>query len=98
MTERRKSGAYTQRELVAVLCETIDAAAAKGASAHRDIARAKLRTLLREENWNNSFILNNIGPTRCKHIAGLGQPVPWRWLSKAESFARYSPPKVQHDD
>lgn len=71
---------YTQRELVPLMCELIDAASAKGATAHRDIARTKLRKVLAEENWNNSYILNNLSSRRCKYLAGLGLPVPSKWL------------------
>ena len=75
-------GRYTQRELVAVLVGLVDAAAAKGASAHRDIARARLKVVLRDENWNTSFVLNNIGRKRCRYLAGLGSPVPYRWMER----------------
>lgn len=71
---------YTQRELVPVLVGLVDAASAKGATAHRDIARSRLREVLRDEHWNTSFVLNNLGRKRCRYIAGLGQPVPYRWI------------------
>jgi hypothetical protein len=66
--------------LVPILVGLIDDAAAKGASAHRDLARTRLRTILKEENWNTSYVLNNISVRRCRHIASLGYPVPSRWL------------------
>jgi hypothetical protein len=77
---------YTQRELVQVLVGLIDAAGAKGASAHRDIARSRLRQVMRDEHWNTSFVLNNIARKRCRYLAGLGYPVPTRWAWKPHGF------------
>lgn len=85
---------YTQRQLVPVLCDLIDAAAAKGTSAHRDIARSRLRQVMRDEHWNTSYVLNNIGVGRCRYLAGLGHPVPSRWAWKPHGFER----KVAHDE
>ena len=85
---------YTQRELVAALCELVDAASAKGATAHRDIARSELRRVMREEHWNTSFVLNNLAVKRCRYLAGLGYPVPYRWAWKQHGFTQ----KVVHDE
>lgn len=76
----RTKGRYSQRELLPVLVNLIDAARAKGATLHRDNARAELRRVLAEENWNTIYILNNIGVTRSRHIAGLGHSVATKWL------------------
>ena len=73
-------GKHTQRELVPILVNLIDDAGAKGASAHRDLARIRLRTMLKEENWNTSYVCNNLSVRRCRYIAGLGYPVPSKWL------------------
>jgi hypothetical protein len=73
-------GRHTQRELVPILVRLVDNATAKGATAHRDAARAELRRLLAEENWNTSFVLNNISVRRCRYIASLGHPVPTKWM------------------
>ncbi len=78
----KQVGIYTQRELVPILKDLIDDASAKGASTHRDIAKAELRRVLKDSNWNTTFILNNLGARRCKYLASLGQPVPFRWLNR----------------
>ena len=75
-------GRRTQRELVPILVGLIDAASANGATAHRDIARSELRKTLKEENWNTSYVLNNIGRKRSRYLASLGQPVPYRWMER----------------
>lgn len=73
---------YSQRELVQVMVPLIDAAASKQSTAHRDIARDELRAIRREQNWNTSFVLNNISTRRCRYLASQGWPVPYRWLRK----------------
>lgn len=78
----RKRGDHTQRELVQVLVPLIDAAMAKGATAHRDLARIRLREMKTTENWNTAFVCNNISTRRCRYLASLGWPVPSRWLIK----------------
>ena len=78
---------YTQRELVPVLVGLIDAAMAKGATAHRDIARSRLREVLRDEHWDTSFVLNNISVKRCRYLASLGYPVPARWAFREHGFS-----------
>jgi hypothetical protein len=72
----------SQRDLVPVLNTLIDAAMAKNSTAHRDIARAKLRAILEDptSNWRTSYILNNIAVTRCRFIASLGYWIPSKWL------------------
>lgn len=87
-------GRYKQRELVPVLVDLIDAAAAKGASAHRDIARTELRRVMSEEHWNTSFVLNNLSVKRSRYLAGLGYPVPSRWAWRPHHF----PVEAAHDD
>lgn len=93
---RTKSNLYSQRELVPVLCELIDAASAKGASAHRDIARSRLREVMRTENWNTTYIHHNLGATRDKYLSGLGYPVPSKWLFRGWAWAPKA--KVAEDD
>ena len=75
----KKIGEVTQRELVPTLNTLIDAAMAPNSTAHRDIARSKLRRLLETANWRTSFVLNNIGPKRSRYIASIGFWVPSRW-------------------
>ncbi len=73
-------GLHTQRELVPILKDRIDAASSKQSTAHRDIARHELRHLLQTENWRTSFVLNNLGSRRCKFIASFGFWVTSKWL------------------
>jgi len=82
-----KIGKYSQREMVPLLTELIDDASAKGASAHRDIARSNLRTLLREGHWNTDYVLNNLAPRRCRYIASLGYPVPSKWAFRESRWS-----------
>jgi hypothetical protein len=66
-------GNVSQRDLVPLLAATIDAA--KGhPSAHRDIARARLREL-KLEHWNTPYVLNQISTRRCRFLQSLGWPV-----------------------
>lgn len=74
-----KKGAYSQRELVKILKPIIDAAAGGVSSAHRDIARSKLRTILGAAKWNTAYVLNNLGPTRTKWLRAHGYPADARF-------------------
>ena len=72
-------GPISQRDLVPLLEDLIDAASAKNSTAHRDIARTKLREVLETANWRTSFCLNNIGPRRTRFIVSMGHWVPTKW-------------------
>lgn len=76
----RTKGPVAQRDLVPLLKTLIDAAMAKNSTAHRDIARSKLRELLETTNWRTSYILNNISPRRSRYIASIGYWVPSKWM------------------
>lgn len=75
-------GSVQQRELVPVLCTLIDEARRPQSTAHRDIARSKLRALREDANWNTAFVLHNLGSRRCRYLASLGWPVPSRYLMR----------------
>ena len=75
-----KTGPISQRNLVPLLKELVDAASAGNSSAHKDIAKRKLRETLETTSWRTSFVCNNLGSRRCKFIAGMGHWVPSRWL------------------
>lgn len=79
---RPVKGDVAQRELVPLLVELIDAASRPQSTAHRDIARSKLRALRSTTNWNTPFVLNGISTRRARYLASLGWPVPSRWLLK----------------
>lgn len=80
---RRPKGPMTQRELIYTLNTMIDAAMAKNSTAHRDIARMKLREMLKpdEKWWQTGFVFTNLSVKRCKYLASMGLPVPMRFLS-----------------
>lgn len=80
MSPAPAKGPVTQRELVPLLKDLIDAAMARNSTAHRDIARSKLRTLLETTNWRTSFVMNNLSSRRLRHIASLGYWVPSKWV------------------
>lgn len=73
-------GPVSQRELVTTLKTLIDDSMAPNSTAHRDIARTKLRALLAEANWRTPFIFNNLSSRRCRYLASIGHWVPSRWM------------------
>lgn len=79
-------GNYAQRDLVPLLAATIDAARGHP-SAHRDIARARLREL-RSEHWNTRYVLNQLSTRRCRFLAAQGWPVDGYYLFKGYRGAR----------
>lgn len=87
---RRPKGPITQREAITLLSLLIDDAMAKNSTAHRDIARAKVRTLLKPDEtwWQTGFVYTNLSIKRCKYLAGMGLPIPMRFLS---SFDKVRP-------
>lgn len=76
----RKTGAISQRDLVPLLRELVDAASAENSTAHKDIAKARLREVLKTCKVNTTYVANNIGPRRSRFIAGMGYPMPSKWL------------------
>lgn len=88
--KRRPAGPMPQRELIVVLSSLIDAAMAKNSTAHRDIARSRLREMLKPEEtwWQTAFCFNNISVKRCRYLASMGLPVPMRFQS---SFMKSRP-------
>jgi hypothetical protein len=74
-----RKGPVSQRDLVPMLKELIDAAMAPNSTAHRDIARGRLREVLNTANWRTSYVLNNISPKRARYIASIGHWVPAKW-------------------
>lgn len=83
----KPKGAIAQRELVGVLRDLIDDAMRPQSTAHRDVARSKLRSTLAETNWETSFIFTNLSTKRCRYLASLGYPVPGRWLYRPKPEA-----------
>ena len=75
-----KKGDLTQRELVPTLKRLIDDASSKQSTAHRDIARMRLREILESANWRTAYVLRNISSRRCRFIAGMGFWVPGEHL------------------
>lgn len=80
MTGGVKKGEYSQRELLLVLKDLIAQASAKGASAHRDLARARLREVMANESWDTEYILYNLAAKRCRYLRSLGYPISWHRL------------------
>lgn len=79
-----QKGPLGQRELVSVLRVLIDTAKGKSASRTRDDARATLRDLLSEANWNTPYVLRNIGAKRCRYLSGIGWPVPSKYALRSD--------------
>lgn len=75
MSPARK-GDIAQRELVPRLKILIDDASSKQSTAHRDIARMRLREILEKTNWRTPYVLRNISSRRCRYIASMGFWVP----------------------
>lgn len=80
MTGGVKKGEYSQRELLLILKDLIASASAKGASAHRDLARAELRRVMETSNWNTEYIIYNLAAKRCRYLRSLGYPIAWSRL------------------
>lgn len=84
-------GPVSQRDLVRQLVPLIDAAMANGATAHRDLARAKLRDLLVSSHWRTTYVMRNLNPKRCRYLASIGFWVPtemmWRPYTKVDERA-----------
>jgi hypothetical protein len=74
-------GPVSQRELLPRLVKLIDDARAPNSTAHRDIARSKLRALLETTNWNTAWLAHNLGATRCRYLGSIGYWVPTKFLS-----------------
>ena len=96
----KQKGKISQRDLVPILKVLVDHAAAKGASAHRDIARQKLRELLAdpEINWRTTYIYNNISPRRCRYIASMGFGLDYKYLNTWWKIRPGEEPPVTTDD
>lgn len=78
-------GAISQWRLLPIMRACIDIAAREGhGSATRDQARATLRMIRTDCNWQTAFVLRNIGIKRCRYLRGLGWPVPDRFLTQPE--------------
>ena len=75
MSPARK-GDISQRELVPMLKVLIDDASSKQSTAHRDIARMRLREILETANWRTPYVMNQISSRRCRYIASMGFWVP----------------------
>lgn len=86
----QKIGPIAQRQLLDELIVNVDAARGRVSSAHRDIARARLREL-KEAHWSSSFIFWNLGSTRCRYLAGIGWAVPSRWLWRTWGSSKVAP-------
>lgn len=79
-------GAIGQWKLLPMMRALIDIAAREGhGSATRDQARATLRMIRTDCNWQTSFVLRNLGLRRCRYLRGLGWPVPDRFLTQPEA-------------
>ena len=71
MSPARK-GDISQRQLVPLLKVLVDDASSKQSTAHRDIARMRLRETLESTNWRTPYVLHNLSSRRCRYISGMG--------------------------
>lgn len=76
----KPNGVISQRDLVPLLRELVDAASVENSTAHKDIAKARLREVLTTCRVNTTYVANNIGPRRARFIASLGYPMPSKWM------------------
>lgn len=95
MSPAPTKGPISQRELLPTLIALIDAAKAPNSTAHKDIARSKLRTLLETANWRTGFILWNLGPARCKYLASIGFWMPSKHLMRGPWQGQTEPPEIE---
>lgn len=75
-----RKGPISQRDLVKVLVPLIDAARSEQSTAHRDIARTKLRELLATANWRTIFVMRSLNPRRCRWLTSQGWWVPTQYM------------------
>lgn len=75
-------GPVSQRNLLKQLVPLIDAAMAPNSTAHRDIARGRLRVLLDTTNWRTIFIYRNLSSRRCRYLASIGYWVPSNYMQR----------------
>lgn len=95
MSPAPTKGPVSQRELVPTMIALIDAATAPNSTAHRDIARNKIRTILEAANWRTGYVLWNLGPTRCKYLASIGHWVPSKYLFRDSWHGKAQPPEIE---
>ena len=79
MSPAPTKGPISQRELVKTLIVLIDAAMAPNSTAHKDIARAKIRQLLAVAHWRTPFIGHNLGTRRSRFLNSIGLWTPSSW-------------------
>jgi hypothetical protein len=94
MSPAHIKGPIAQRELLVELKALIDAARVPNSTAHKDIARAKLRTLLETANVRTGYIGHGLGPTRCKYLASIGFWMPSKHLMREPWQGKTEPPEV----
>jgi hypothetical protein len=94
MSPAHAKGPVTQRALLPLLIELIDAAKAPNSTAHKDIARSRLRALLDTTNWRTDWISHNLGPARCKFLASLGYWTASKHLMRGPWQGKTEPPEV----
>ncbi len=82
MSPGARKGPIAQRELAATLVALIDAAMAANSTAHKDIARSKLRAILGDPAMNirTPFIGHNLGAKRSRWLNSFGFWVPMKWV------------------
>jgi hypothetical protein len=88
-------GPIAQRQLLVELKALIDAARVPNSTAHKDIAKSKIREMLETTNWKTGFVLWNLGPARCKYLASIGHWVPSKYLFRGPWQGNTEPPEVQ---
>lgn len=88
-----RKGPIAQRELVGTLIQLIDAARAGNSTAHKDIAKSKLRALLSDPdaNWRTPFIGHNLGARRSRYLDSIGFWTPSTWTTGGWTGPRPEP-------
>ncbi len=81
MSPAPTKGPVSQRELCGTIIALVDAARAANSTAHKDIARSKLRALLTDPtvNWRTPFLAHNIGVHRARFLNSIGLWTPSSW-------------------
>lgn len=74
-----RKGPISQRDLLPLLKELIDDSMAGSSSAHRDLARSKLREILETANVRTPFIMHGLIGRRARYLNSIGFWVPMQY-------------------
>jgi hypothetical protein len=80
-----RKGPISQDQLCVLMKPVIDAARSKAASRTRDDARALLRRMIAETNWNTPFVLTRLGTKRCRYLSSLGYIIEPKYLAASQA-------------